>query len=470
MPLYQKHQNRCEDSHISRNKSKALVDWNPDDKFFWVEKGSRIARRNLLVSIPCLLISFSVWMIFSVVAMNLPQAGFAFTTDQLFLLTALPSLSGAFGRIPYSFVIPIFGGRRWTAFSTLLLIIPMSWLSIAVQDKTTPYETFLIISLLCGFGGANFASSMANISLFYPKNQQGKALGLNGGLGNLGVSLMQVFVPIVISLNIFGFWGPNTESTNSDIWLENASLIWIPLILILTIASWSLMNDISTPRASFKEQWSILKQHHLWILSILYLATFGSFIGFSAGFAMLAKTQFSDVDIMKYAFIGPFFGALMRPVGGVLSDKFGGIKITFISFCLMAILVAILFSTLPSNTNDGSFTYFLIVFMALFSCAGAGSGSTFQMIAVLFRGMMIKRNIKRCESEEQAVKKSANDTATALGFISAIGAIGGFFIPNAFGLSIALSGTPINAMTAFLIFYVICGLMTWFIYGKELSN
>ncbi|MGN4936456.1 hypothetical protein ACTFBW_22850 [Aeromonas rivipollensis] len=230
------------------------------------------------------------------------------------------------------------------------------------------------------------------------------------------------------------------------------------------------MNDITAPKASFKEQWAILKQKHLWIMSILYLAAFGSFIGFSAGFAMLAKTQFPDVEIMKYAFIGPLFGALMRPVGGILSDRLGGVKVTFVSFCLMATLVSALFSTLPSETSQGSFIYFLVVFMALFSCAGIGSGSTFQMIAVLFRGMMIKRNIKRYDSEVQAIKKSANDTATALGFISAIGAIGGFFIPNAFGLSIALSGTPMNAMKAFLLFYVICGLITWFVYGKELNK
>ncbi len=471
MSIYQKYKDGCEDSHTNIIKNnKTLVDWNPDDKCFWIENGSHIARRNLLVSIPCLLISFSVWMIFSVVAINLPLAGFNFTTDQLFLLTALPSLSGALGRIPYSFVIPVFGGRRWTAFSTLLLMIPMSWLTIAVQDTTTPYSTFIIISLLCGFGGANFASSMANISLFYPKTQQGKALGLNGGLGNLGVSVMQILVPIVISVNIFSPFGLGNKNPDASIWLSNASLIWIPVIFILSIAAWHFMNDITTPKSSFKEQCTILKQKHLWIMSILYLAAFGSFIGFSAGFAMLAKTQFPDVEIMKYAFIGPLFGALMRPVGGVLSDKLGGVRVTFVSFCLMATLVATLFSTLPSEISQGSFIYFLVVFMALFSCAGIGSGSTFQMIAVLFRGMMIKRNLQRYDSEAQAIKKSANDTATALGFISAIGAIGGFFIPNAFGLSIALSGTPINAMNAFLLFYVICGLITWFVYGKELNK
>ncbi|MGN5049859.1 MFS transporter [Aeromonas veronii] len=332
------------------------------------------------------------------------------------------------------------------------------------------YSTFLIISLLCGFGGANFASSMANISLFYPKTQQGKALGLNGGLGNLGVSVMQMLVPIVISVNIFGPFGLGQGNPDASIWLSNAPLIWMPVILILSIAAWHFMNDIAAPKASFKEQWVVLKQKHLWIMSVLYLAAFGSFIGFSAGFAMLAKTQFPDIEIMKYAFIGPLFGALMRPVGGVLSDKLGGVKVTFVSFCLMATLVAVLFSTLPSDAGHGNFTYFLAVFMALFSCAGVGSGSTFQMIAVLFRGMMIKRNLQRYDSEAQALKKSANDTATALGFISAIGAIGGFFIPNAFGLSIALSGTPINAMKAFLVFYVICGLITWFVYGKELNK
>ncbi len=230
-------------------------------------------------------------MLFSAVAVNLPKVGFNFTTDQLFMLTALPSVSGALLRVPYSFMVPIFGGRRWTAFSTGILIIPCVWLGFAVQDTSTPYSVFIIISLLCGFAGANFASSMANISFFFPKQKQGGALGLNGGLGNMGASVMQLVAPLVVSLSIFAVFGSQgvKQPDGTELYLANASWIWVPFLAIFTIAAWFGMNDLATSKASIKEQLPVLKRGHLWIMSLLYLATFGSFIGFSAGFAMLSK-------------------------------------------------------------------------------------------------------------------------------------------------------------------------------------
>ncbi|MBM5110459.1 MFS transporter, partial [Vibrio parahaemolyticus] len=304
-----------------RVSAHSIKQWFPEDRQFWLSQGQYIAKRNLWISIPCLLLSFCVWMIFSAVAVNLPKVGFSFSTEQLFLLTALPSVSGAIGRIPYSFTISIFGGRRWTAFSTLMLVVPMVWLGIAISNPHTPYSTFVMIALLCGLGGANFASSMANISFFYPKEMQGSALGLNGGLGNLGVSVMQLVVPIAISVQWF-------TSQSEGPHLQNAAWIWVPLILLFSLISWFGMNDIENAKASFKEQVKVLKQGHLWLMSLLYLSAFGSFIGFSAGFAMLSQTQFPEVDVLKFAFIGPLIGALMRPVGGAWSDKFGGIKVT----------------------------------------------------------------------------------------------------------------------------------------------
>lgn len=197
----------------SSKKTGALIqDWRPEDSVFWQQRGHRIATRNLWISIPCLLLAFCVWMLFSAVAVNLNKVGFNFTTDQLFLLTALPSVSGAILRVPYSFVIPLFGGRRWTAISTCFLLVPCLWLGFAVQDSSTPYSVFVIISLLCGFAGANFASSMANISFFFPKARQGGALGLNGGLGNLGVSVMQLVAPLAISFSLFGLFGGTAQN------------------------------------------------------------------------------------------------------------------------------------------------------------------------------------------------------------------------------------------------------------------
>ncbi|HEK7348429.1 TPA: MFS transporter [Escherichia coli] len=407
-------------SHSSapeRATGAVITDWRPEDPAFWQQRGQRIASRNLWISVPCLLLAFCVWMLFSAVAVNLPKVGFNFTTDQLFMLTALPSVSGALLRVPYSFMVPIFGGRRWTAFSTGILIIPCVWLGFAVQDTSTPYSVFIIISLLCGFAGANFASSMANISFFFPKQKQGGALGLNGGLGNMGVSVMQLVAPLVVSLSIFAVFGS---------------------------------QGVKQPDGTE-----------------LYLATFGSFIGFSAGFAMLSKTQFPDVQILQYAFFGPFIGALARSAGGALSDRLGGTRVTLVNFILMAIFSGLLFLTLPTDGQGGSFMAFFAVFLALFLTAGLGSGSTFQMISVIFRKLTMDRVKAEGGSDERAMREAATDTAAALGFISAIGAIGGFFIPKAFGSSLALTGSPVGAMKVFLIFYIACVVITWAVYGRH---
>ncbi|EHK1984399.1 NarK family nitrate/nitrite MFS transporter [Salmonella enterica subsp. enterica serovar Newport] len=445
-----------------------LSDWRPENPAFWENKGKGIARRNLWISVSCLLLAFCVWMLFSAVAVNLNKIGFNFTTDQLFLLTALPSLSGAILRVPYSFMVPLFGGRKWTVLSTVILIIPCAWLGFAVQNPATPFGVFMLIALLCGFAGANFASSMGNISFFFPKARQGSALGINGGLGNLGVSVMQLIAPLVIFLPIFTFLGVRgvPQPDGSLLALTNAAWIWVPLLAVATLAAWFGMNDIGSSKASVVSQLPVLKRLHLWLLSLLYLATFGSFIGFSAGFAMLAKTQFPDVNILQLAFFGPFIGALARSAGGVISDKFGGVRVTLINFIFMALFTALLFLTLPGS-GAGSFSAFYLVFMGLFLTAGLGSGSTFQMIAVIFRQITLY-NVKLLGgSDEQAQREAVTDTAAALGFISAIGAVGGFFIPKAFGTSLALTGSPVGAMKIFLLFYIACVLLTWLVYGRR---
>ncbi|EBE5438710.1 NarK family nitrate/nitrite MFS transporter [Salmonella enterica] len=445
-----------------------LSDWRPENPAFWENKGKGIARRNLWISVSCLLLAFCVWMLFSAVAVNLNKIGFNFTTDQLFLLTALPSLSGAILRVPYSFMVPLFGGRKWTVLSTVILIIPCAWLGFAVQNPATPFGVFMLIALLCGFAGANFASSMGNISFFFPKARQGSALGINGGLGNLGVSVMQLIAPLVIFLPIFTFLGVRgvPQPDGSLLVLTNAAWIWVPLLAVATLAAWFGMNDIGSSKASVVSQLPVLKRLHLWLLSLLYLATFGSFIGFSAGFAMLAKTQFPDVNILQLAFFGPFIGALARSAGGVISDKFGGVRVTLINFIFMALFTALLFLTLPGS-GAGSFSAFYLVFMGLFLTAGLGSGSTFQMIAVIFRQITLYNVKLRGGSDEQAQREAVTDTAAALGFISAIGAVGGFFIPKAFGTSLALTGSPVGAMKIFLLFYIACVLLTWLVYGRR---
>ena len=445
-----------------------LNDWDPENPTFWENKGKSIANRNLWISVACLMLAFCVWMLFSAVAVNLGKVGFNFTTDQLFMLTALPSLSGAILRVPYSFMVPIFGGRYWTVLSTVILVIPCVWLGIAIQDTDTPYWVFITIALLCGFAGANFASSMGNISFFFPKAKQGGALGINGGLGNLGVSVMQLVAPLIIFVPVFSFFGVHgiEQSDGSSMALSNAPLIWAPLLLIATLAAWFGMNDIAGSKSSIREQLPVLKRFHTWLLSFLYLATFGSFLGFSAGFAMLSKTQFPDVNVMHLAFFGPFLGAIARSFGGAISDRLGGVRVTLVNFILMTLFTGLLFLTLPGS-GLGSFLAFYIVFMGLFLTAGLGSGSTFQMIAVIFRQLTIDNVKKKGGSDEDAQRIAVTDTAAALGFISAIGAIGGFFIPKAFGTSLAMTGSPVGAMKVFFVFYVISVLVTWLVYGRQ---
>ncbi|GKP09885.1 MFS transporter [Klebsiella quasipneumoniae] len=417
-----------------------ITDWRPEDPEFWQQRGHHVASRNLWISVPCLLLAFCVWMLFSAVAVNLNKVGFQFTTDQLFMLTALPALSGA-----------------------------LLWLGFAVQDTSTPFSVFVIISLLCGFAGANFASSMANISFFFPKAKQGGALGVNGGLGNMGVSVMQLVAPLVVSVSVFAIFGGtgSQQPDGSMLYLENAAWIWVPFLIIFTLAAWFFMNDLSASKASLSEQLPVLKRLHLWIMALLYLATFGSFIGFSAGFAMLSKTQFPDVQILHYAFFGPFIGALARSMGGAISDRLGGTRVTLVNFVVMAVFCALLFLTLPTNGQGGNFIAFFAVFMVLFLTAGLGSASTFQMISVIFRKLTMDRVKAQGGSEAQAMREAATDTAAALGFISAIGAIGGFFIPKAFGISLDLTGSPAGAMKVFLIFYIACVIITWAVYGRK---
>jgi NNP family nitrate/nitrite transporter-like MFS transporter len=447
--------------------------WTPEDKAFWQREGKAIANLNLTISIPALLLSFAVWMVWSVVVVNLPNIGFKFTTNQLFWLTALPALCGATLRIFYSFMVPIFGGRRWTALSTASLLLPALGIGYAVQDPTTSYPTFVALALLCGFGGGNFASSMANISFFFPKERKGSALGLNAGLGNLGVSVVQFVVPLVITAGVFGGFGGEPQTwvkgaETKQMWLQNAGFIWAPFIAIAAIAAWFGMNDIASARASFSEQAVIFKRKHNWLMCWLYLGTFGSFIGYSAGFPLLIKSQFPEVNALAFAFLGPLVGAVIRPVGGWLSDKLGGAPVTFWNFIAMVIAVFGVLYFLPSGPSGGNFYGFLVMFMALFLTSGIGNGSTFRMIPIIFltertRAAEGKGSVAR----EQAIKDANKEAAAVLGFSSAIGAYGGFFIPKSYGTSIAATGGPEAALYMFIVFYVTCIVMTWWYYSRK---
>ena len=262
-----------------------LQKWEPENEAFWESQGKKIAQRNLWISIPSLLCGFAVWLYWGILTVQMMNAGFKFAAEELFTLTAIAGLSGATLRIPSSFFIRFCGGRNTIFFTTSLLLIPAFFTGLALQDPTTPLWQYQLLALLSGFGGGNFASSMSNISFFYPKAQQGTALGLNAGLGNLGVSVMQFLVPLVIGFSLFGAVGgrPQELADGGQLWLQNAGFVWVPLIIAVTVAAWFCMNDLTSAKASFSEQAVIFTRKHNWLMCWLYLATFGSFIGFAAG-------------------------------------------------------------------------------------------------------------------------------------------------------------------------------------------
>ena len=448
----------------------AIVDWRPEDKSFWESGGRAIARRNLWISVPCLLLSFSVWMVWSVVVAKLPSVGFAFTTEQLFWLASLPGLSGATLRIFYSFMPAIFGGRLWTTLATWSLLIPAVGMGYAVQNPDTPYWIFLALALLCGFGGGNFASSMANISFFFPKAEKGNALAINAGLGNLGVSVVQFVVPIIITAGVFGWLGgdPQTATANgvtTTLWLQNAGYVFVPFIVASAFAAWFGMNDIATMKASFADQAVIFRRTHNWIMCWLYTGTFGSFIGFSAAFPLLSKVLFPEINVLQFAFLGPLVGALSRAFSGKACDRIGGGRITLWVFVAMSAGVIGVLYAIGMKGSPTAFPVFFASFLFLFAASGIGNASTFQMIPAIMR-----KELARLEPGLDAggrVKQSDKEAAAIIGFTSAIAAYGAFFIPKSFGTSLALTGGAETALYAFLAFYVSCIVITWWFYTRR---
>ncbi|HYG66604.1 MAG TPA: NarK family nitrate/nitrite MFS transporter, partial [Anaeromyxobacteraceae bacterium] len=369
--------------------------WDPEDVAFWAMTGRRVAVRNLVISIAALFLAFAVWMAWSVVALRLPAVGFRLTTDQLFWLAALPGLTGATLRIFYSFMVPILGGRRFTVLTTASLVVPAVGMGVAVQDPATPYWVLVLLACLAGLGGGNFASSMTHISYFFPKRLKGTALGLNAGLGNLGVSGVQLVVPLVVGASLFGRPGGAPQvAYEADVtrlvWLQNAAYVWVPLVVLAALAAWLGLDDIASAKASFRDQAVVFRRKHTWLLSSLYFGTFGSFIGFSAGLALLARSEFPDVDLARWAFVGPALGALTRPIGGWLADRLGGARVTLATFAVMIAGALGVVATLPHSSYRGSAPGFLAAFLVLFAASGIGNGSVYRMIPIVFSTLRLR--------------------------------------------------------------------------------
>jgi NNP family nitrate/nitrite transporter-like MFS transporter len=438
-----------------------ISDWNPEDEKFWNSTGKVIAKRNLIWSIVAEHIGFSIWLIWSIVATKLAQAGFKYSTDELFQLVAVPGLIGALMRFPYTFAVTTFGGRNWTIFSAAVLFIPTIALAYFVTQPDTPFWVMLLVSATAGLGGGNFASSMANISFFYPDRMKGWALGLNAAGGNIGVSSVQLLTPILMGVGLINLY--QATPITGGIYLQNAGLMWLLPLSIAVVGAVLFMNNLTSARSTFKDQLAIVGRKHTWVMSYIYIGTFGSFIGYSAAFPLLIKTQFPAITV-AIAFLGPLVGSLSRPFGGLLADKIGGAIVTFWNFLVMSgATIGVMYFVDAKN-----FAGFLTMFLILFVSTGVGNGSTYRMIPSIFREEKLRATKATTETTRALALKAAGiESGAALGFIGAIGACGGYLIPRGFGASIAQTGSPHLALGIYLAFYVTCIALTWWYYLRR---
>lgn len=413
--------------------------WDPEDPGFWQATGRSVARRNLALSVFAEFLGFCVWALWSVVVPLLPAAGFDLTLDQQFWLIAVPSLVGATLRIPYTFAVPAFGGRNWTVLSSLLLLLPASALAFVVTRPETPFGVLLLCAALAGFGGGNFASSMTNISFFYPEAEKGKALGLNAAGGNLGTGIVQMLVPAIIAIG-------------AGVHLERAGLVFVPLILLSAFAAWRWMDNLDGVKADYRSFALATRNPHTWVISFLYIGTFGSFIGYAGAFPTLLRTQFPTAPL-GLAFLGALIGALTRPLGGVIADRLGGARVTVASFVVLTAgaLAAV------EGLRSGSFPLFFGAFLVLFTGAGIGNGATYRMIPAVFRAGVDAASLP-------TARKAA---AGCIGIAGAVGAYGGFLIPRGFAMAKDAYGTLVPALLVFVVAYVVMALTTYAVYQRR---
>ncbi len=540
--------------HLAPDSGADIADWRPEDERFWESTGKKIAYRNLWISVPALLCGFAVWGMWGIITVQMLNLGFPFTQAELFTLTAISGISGATMRIPASFLVRLAGGRNTIFLTTAMLLAPAIGTGIALQHPEWPLWVFQLLALWSGVGGGNFASSMSNISTFFPKRLQGTALGLNAGLGNFGVTTMQVVIPLVMTLPLLGAFGGEPMTLVKDsgwifgkivagtpTWIQNAGFAWVISLVPLSILAWFGMNNLKTvspeagsPIGAFTKvtylytlafvpaifilwlylpaptglgllnmwvaipldiilavavmrlaafgpmkenvakQFAIFRNKHTWSLTALYIVTFGSFIGFSMvlplaitvifGFQHVADAAGVMTHTLKnpnapsaltYAWIGPFVGAAVRPVGGWISDKVGGSIVTQIISAVMVFASGavgyVMMMAYGSAAPEQYFPAFLGLFIVLFVASGIGNGSTFRTIGVIF-------------DRQQA--------GPVLGWTSAVAAYGAFIAPVVIGAQIK-AGTPQFAMYGFAIFYAVCLVLNWWFYlraGAEIKN
>jgi MFS transporter, NNP family, nitrate/nitrite transporter len=464
-----------------------ITDWRPEDEAFWREGGRQVARRNLIWSIFAEHLGFSVWLIWSVSSAFLLAQGFSFTPQQLFFLVALPNLVGSLLRLPYTFAVPRFGGRNWTMVSAAMLLVPTLLFAYAVQHPGTPYWAFCLIAATAGVGGGNFASSMANINFFYPAARKGAALGLNAAGGNLGVSLIQLFLPVLVGgAGIFGL----VKASDGGVHLERAAWVYAGLAVVAMLAAFFFMDNLGTAKSSPREQLQVVRNPQTWVVAFLYVGTFGSFIGYSAAMPLLIKLNFwvpdpaplgTGIFFAYYAFLGAMVGSLTRPLGGWLADRYGGAQVTLGAFIAMIGFTLLVLWTLTQLTpnpaasaavatdNKQWFPWFLGFFLCVFAATGIGNGSTYKMIPAIFRASALRTTESGTPERAAAVDQATKQSSAAIGVIGAVGAIGGFLIPIAFSspwVDDPLSATK-GAFAVFTCFYLVCAVVTFAVYLRR---
>ncbi|KMS90909.1 major facilitator transporter [Streptomyces regensis] len=428
----------------TRRSGRWIERWDPEDEAFWQATGERIARRNLWFSVLSEHIGFSVWTLWSVLVLFMGP-GYGLTPADKFLLTSVVTLVGAVVRVPYTFAVAVFGGRNWTIVSASLLLIP-TVAAFVVMEPGTSYSTFLLVGLLAGIGGGNFASSMTNINAFFPLRKKGWALGLNAGGGNIGVPVIQL-----VTLAIIGASGGPRVLLG----------IYIPLIVVAAVLAALFMDNLSSVKNDTGAAKDAARDAHTWIMSFLYIGTFGSFIGYSFAFGQVLTNGFGRTPLQAayLTFIGPLLGSLIRPLGGWLADRYGGARITLWNYVGMAAATAVLIVA----SMQKSLPLFVSVFVVLFVLSGLGNGSTFKMIPGIFQAKALAKGLEG----EAAVAHGRRLSGASMGLIGAVGALGGVGINMAFRQSFLSYGSGTGAFVAFLAYYGVCFAVTWAVYLRR---
>jgi NNP family nitrate/nitrite transporter-like MFS transporter len=482
---------------VARSRGRWIDDWNPEDEQFWQSVGKPIAKKNLVISIFAENLGFSIWVLWTIVVINLANAGIDLSLSEQFLLIALPNLVGSTLRIPYTFAVPRFGGRLWTTISATLLLIPVALLAFLVpsgwlqaQSHSTQMWVLALCAATAGVGGGNFSSSMANISFFYPERHKGYALGLNAAGGNIGVAIAQLLVPLVI---IIGVPAAAVKLPVHDVNLAYAGLMWMPFIVVAMFLAWRYMDSITDAKTDARTYTNALRHSQTWVVSLLYIGTFGSFIGYAFALPLVIKNTFPEflgahpfiaTYLAGLGFVGALIGSVARPFGGWLSDRKGGARVTFLVFLGEAVFTL----TAIVAVRQHSFAVFFGSFMAIFLLAGMGNGSTYRMIPSIFSELGRKEADERGLDQERTALDFKRRAAAVIGIAGAIGAFGGFLIQVVFrnaslGVSAAVkaAGSPaekvavaqsmadwsIPALWVFLVAYLVFAGMTWFFYLRK---